>query len=155
MILGQVPVSDLVGKHILIYFSAHWCPPCRGFTPKLVEVYHEIKAKESGFEVIFASSDSDQASFDEYYSSMPWLALPFGDERKSSLSRKFKVQGIPSLVAIGPNGRTVTTETRSLIMKHGANAFPFTDDHIARVENKVEEGPKEGYVCDGDVCRKA
>jgi len=28
----------LKGKsHLLIYFSAHWCPPCRGFTPVLAK----------------------------------------------------------------------------------------------------------------------
>ena len=27
-----------------IYFSAHWCPPCRGFTPKLVESYEKMTA---------------------------------------------------------------------------------------------------------------
>nr|KAJ0215262.1 hypothetical protein LSAT_V11C300112340 [Lactuca sativa] len=48
----KVEVSDLVGKHVLLYFSAHWCPPCRAFTPKLVETYHEIKNKHNNFEVI-------------------------------------------------------------------------------------------------------
>jgi thiol-disulfide isomerase/thioredoxin len=33
----EVDKSVLAGKTIGIYFSAHWCPPCRGFTPKLVE----------------------------------------------------------------------------------------------------------------------
>ena len=80
-------VTDLVGKNILLYFSAHWCPPCRAFLPKLVDAYHKIKAKDDAFEVIFISSDRDQASFDEFFSGMPWLALPFGDPRKASLSR--------------------------------------------------------------------
>ncbi|KAG5522186.1 hypothetical protein RHGRI_034389 [Rhododendron griersonianum] len=170
----KVPISDLVGKNILLYFSAHWCPPCRAFTPKLVETYHQIKAKDDAFELIFISSDRDQTSFDEYYSEMPWLALPFEDERKEYLDRIFKVQGIPTLVAIGPTGRTVTTEARKLVMYHGADAYPFTEARLKEIEeaedeemandptegdkeDNAEEGTKtkEGYVCDGDVCHKA
>ena len=30
--------SVLSGKHVMVYFSAHWCPPCRGFTPSLIKV---------------------------------------------------------------------------------------------------------------------
>uniref|UniRef100_A0A803L0K3 protein-disulfide reductase n=1 Tax=Chenopodium quinoa TaxID=63459 RepID=A0A803L0K3_CHEQI len=166
---SNVPVSQLVGKYVLIYFSAHWCPPCRTFTPKLIEIYHEIKAKENAFEIIFVSSDRDESSFVEYYADMPWLALPFGDERKTSLSRKFKVRGIPCLVAIGPEGRTITTEARQLVGAHGADAFPFTEDHIKNVKEKIEEMAKgwpetlkhelhehmlvktrrDGYYCDG------
>ncbi|XWS63667.1 hypothetical protein CRYUN_Cryun06bG0121100 [Craigia yunnanensis] len=131
---AKVQVSDLVGKTVLLYFSAHWCPPCRFFTPKLVEVYRKIKAKDEAFEVVFISSDKDQASFEEYYSGMPWLALPFGDARKPLLSRKFKVQGIPMLIAIGPSGKTVTKETRNLIMIHGADAYPFTEERLKEIE---------------------
>ena len=53
------------------------------------------------------------------------MALPFGDSRKAFLSRKFKVFGIPMLVAIGSSGRTVTKEARDLVMIHGADAYPF------------------------------
>lgn len=66
------------GKVIGIYFSAHWCPPCRGFTPELVKFYnnhHEAK----NFEIVFVSSDKDEAAFKDYYGSMPWLALNYAD----------------------------------------------------------------------------
>ncbi|GMJ13203.1 nucleoredoxin 1 [Hibiscus trionum] len=43
---AKVKVTDLVGKTVFLYFSAHWCPPCRAFTPLLVEVYKKIKAKD-------------------------------------------------------------------------------------------------------------
>uniref|UniRef100_A0A7N0T5R2 protein-disulfide reductase n=1 Tax=Kalanchoe fedtschenkoi TaxID=63787 RepID=A0A7N0T5R2_KALFE len=138
----KVPVSDLVGKTILLSFSAHWCPPCRAFLPTLVEAYTKIKAKNEAFEVIFISSDRDQSSFDDYYAQMPWLALPFGDERKASLSRKFKVRGIPTLVAIGPTGKTITTGARELIMVHGADAFPFTKERIEEIKAELEEMAK-------------
>jgi len=103
---------DAVG----IYFSAHWCPPCRGFTPKLAEIYNEMKKNGKKFEIVFASSDKDQASFDEYYAEMPWLALPFDDrDTKNALSKKYKVQGIPSLVILGKNGELHTTDGRSAV----------------------------------------
>ncbi|KAI9168654.1 hypothetical protein LWI28_000049 [Acer negundo] len=139
---AKIPVSDLVGKNILLYFSAHWCPPCRAFLPKLIEAYHTIKAKDQAFEVVFISSDKNQSSFDEFFSGMPWLALPFGDARKASLGRKFKVYGIPMLVAIGPTGRTVTKEARDMITSHGADAYPFTEEHLKELEKKNEEMAK-------------
>lgn len=138
----QIPVSQLVGKNILLYFSAHWCPPCRAFLPQLITTYNKIKEKDSAFELVFLSSDKDQSSFDDYFAEMPWLALPFGDERKKSLSRKFKIRGIPSLVAIGSSGNTVTTEARGLIMVHGADAYPFTDERIKELEAEIEEMAK-------------
>ena len=140
--MKKVPVSELVGKNILLYFSAHWCPPCRAFLPTLIEAYNKIKAKDPAFELVFISSDRDQTSFDDYFASMPWLAVPFGDERKKSLSRTFKIQGIPSLVAIGPTGRTVTKEARDLIMAYGAEAYPFTEERLKELEAAAEEAAK-------------
>ncbi|XP_050206681.1 probable nucleoredoxin 1 [Mercurialis annua] len=140
---AKIPVSDLVGKNILLYFSAHWCPPCRAFLPKLIDAYHKTKAKDFAFEVIFISSDRDQASFDDFFSEMPWLAIPFGDVRKASLSRKFKVQGIPMLIALGPTGQTINKDARSLITLFGADAFPFTEEHLKKIEAKYEEMAKE------------
>jgi len=100
---AKVPIADLASKHLLLYFSAHWCPPCRGFTPKLAEAYKAYKAKGLELEIVFVSSDRDEAAFAEYHGEMPWLALPFADrERKNALSKAFDVQGIPSLVVLGP-----------------------------------------------------
>jgi len=98
-----------------IYFSAHWCPPCRGFTPELAKMYSEAFSGK-GMEIVFVSSDRDESSFNDYYGEMPWVALPF-DKRdlKTTLSKKFKVQGIPSFVILGPDGKTITTDGRSAV----------------------------------------
>jgi len=99
-------------QYIGLYFSAHWCPPCRGFTPSLISAYKEhLKAK--GLEIIFVSSDRDQKSFLEYYAEMPWLAIPNGDKRKDALSKLFDVQGIPSFCIVdAKTGETITTDAR-------------------------------------------
>ena len=47
------PSSEVfAGKDfICIYFSAHWCPPCRGFTPVLKDFY-EVSAHKTQLEKI-------------------------------------------------------------------------------------------------------
>ncbi|XP_030545103.1 probable nucleoredoxin 1 [Rhodamnia argentea] len=141
---NKIPVSGLAGKTVLLYFSAHWCPPCRAFLPVLMEAYEKIKANDNAFEVIFISSDNDQTAFDDYFAEMPWLALPFGDERKKSLDRKFQVNEIPALIAIGSTGRTLTKEARALTSEHGADAYPFTAEHLKELEAKSTEIEPDG-----------
>merc|ERR550514_1772602 len=87
---GNINTNEaLVGKKaVAIYFSAHWCPPCRGFTPKLAEWYKaDLQAK--GMEVVFVSSDRD---------------------RKDTLSKKYKVSGIPSMVILDMEGKLITKD---------------------------------------------
>jgi nucleoredoxin len=108
--------AALAGKGaVALYFSAHWCPPCRGFTPQLAEWY-KSKLSDKGLEVVFVSSDRDEGAFKEYFGEMPWLALPYEDrDAKDRLSKKFKVQGIPSMVILDADGKTITTEGRAAV----------------------------------------
>lgn len=114
---------DVVG----LYFSAHWCPPCRGFTPQLAKIYREIKKekKTSSLEIVFVSSDRDEASFQGYFNEMPWMALNYSErEIKQTLSERFEVQGIPTLVLInGKTGELLTKNGRALVSAHGIE-FP-------------------------------
>lgn len=95
--------------------AAHWCGPCRGFTPKLAEWYEKDLSKKD-FEIIFVSSDRDQSSFESYLSEMPWIALPFSDrKRKGLLSDMFDVEGIPTLVIVGPDGKLINADGRAAV----------------------------------------
>lgn len=113
---GEVATKDAVAgkKHIMIYFSAHWCPPCRGFTPQLAKAYKDSPAAGKDVIVVFVSSDKDEASFNEYYGEMPWYALPFADrDTKGKLSEKYSVNGIPSLIVLDDKGKMVTANGRA------------------------------------------
>jgi len=96
-------------KFTAIYYSAHWCPPCRAFTPKLVEWYTSFKAKHPNFELVFASSDKDQTAMLDYMkeTSMPWPAVKFGEKKAAGLD-KYAAGGIPYLVLIDENGKDLT-----------------------------------------------
>ncbi|CAN1127404.1 Probable nucleoredoxin 2 [Linum perenne] len=147
----QVSVASLVGKTIGLYFSAQWCLPCEKFTPKLIPIYHKIKQSlatnegnnnEHDFEIVFVSNDRDQDSFNSYYAQMPWLALPFGDPNIKTLAKHFDVQGIPCLVILGPDGKTITTNGRSLINLYQDSAFPFTESKVEMLERQMDEEAK-------------
>jgi len=114
---GDKPTEQVLGGKtaVGVYFSAHWCPPCRGFTPKLAEMYADA-FRGKGMEIVFVSSDRDADSFKEYFAEMPWCALPYDRrEAKEALSKKFKVKGIPMFVVLGPDGEVITTDGRSAV----------------------------------------
>jgi len=127
------------GRVIGLYFSAHWCPPCRSFTPALVKAYEaHLKAKQ--LEVIFVSSDKDAKSFQEYFATMPWLAIPNGDARKGKLSKYFEVEGIPTFVLLdAATGETITTKARANVSIDPEGAeFPWFPKPLS---DMVAEGP--------------
>merc|ERR1711970_1094864 len=125
----EVSLSERPGP-LLLYFSAHWCPPCRGFTPKLVEFFSELEKKYPEASIAFVSSDKDSKAWASYYQSMGenWLSLPYdARDQKEKLSKAFGVSGIPSLVLLDSeaNGRnTITTSGRSFVMENQIEDFP-------------------------------
>mmetsp|Transcript_120619 Transcript_120619/g.276405 ORF Transcript_120619/g.276405 Transcript_120619/m.276405 type:complete len:177 (+) Transcript_120619:190-720(+) len=125
-----VEVSCLQGKIVGVYFSAHWCPPCQTFTPKLVEFYEVCKTAGHPFEIVFISCDNKEEEFNNYFGSMPWLAMPFAgsdDQRKKALSEKFSCRGIPLLALIDTAAKQIITlDGRSEVMKDpNAKRFPY------------------------------
>ena len=96
-------------KFTAVYYSAHWCPPCRAFTPKLVAWYQGFKPKHPDFELVFASSDNEEAAMLEYMkeAGMPWPAVKFAEKKSVGLD-KYAAEGIPYLVLIDEKGRDLT-----------------------------------------------
>jgi len=113
----DVSVDTLTDKLIGVYFSAHWCPPCRAFTPKLVKFYNALAKENKAFEIVFVSSDRSKDAMYEYMTElkMPWLALPFGDKHKNILSKKYGVRGIPKLVILDSKGDLITGNGRNFV----------------------------------------
>ncbi|EQC31377.1 hypothetical protein SDRG_10978 [Saprolegnia diclina VS20] len=115
---GIVPTADaLANKKVVgIYFSAHWCPPCRAFTPLLSTFYEDLVEDFDDMELIFVSSDKEVAGFNEYWAEMPFPALPFVHrELKASLSAQFGVEFIPTLVFVDADGNVLTKDGVKLI----------------------------------------
>ena len=118
----SVSSSELAGKVVGFYFSAHWCPPCRAFTPSLVDFRDK---NNDDFEVVFVSSDRSpdaQMSYMEE-TNMKWYTLEHRSQDANKLSQKFGIRGIPALIIVSPDGETITTNGRGEVSSNPSQAI--------------------------------
>lgn len=154
-----VAVSSLEGpgdKVLGLYFSAHWCAPCRGFTPQLAKWYNDVTSStlKDKLNIVFVSSDRNEESFDDYFKDMPWLALPYDLRdmkvtcamhvvfiyihlhlQQGKLSKTYKVEGIPTLVFIDANtGAILNKNGRDIVSSDpNGNDFPWRSPTVNEV----------------------
>ncbi len=112
-------------KVIAIYYSAHWCPPCRQFTPELVKFYNETKKEHPEFELIFVSSDRSEKDMEHYmqWGKMPWLGLKHAETRGSELT-KHAARGIPYMVVLDAEGKVLVEKGVGEDWMHPMKALP-------------------------------
>ena len=102
------PVSEsglLENDYLLLFFSAHWCPPCQAFTPKLVDFYNTHGGGQL-FDTVLISSDHNEDAMFDYMrkTQMPWPAVKYQSSGANELNRTFSGDGIPRLVLLDSNG---------------------------------------------------
>ena len=102
--------STLKGvKYWAFYYSASWCPPCRAFTPKLVDFYNGFKPQHPNFELIFVNHDQSEDAMLDYMKgdAMAWPAVRFDDIDKTN-ANQFCGEGIPDIVLTDADGKVLS-----------------------------------------------
>ena len=100
----------------MLYFSAHWCPPCRAFTPQLIESYKALKSQGKDVEVIFCSLDRSPQEYNSYAQTMPWLRIPFGDHRIQAAASTVGAMFIPTLTIFrASDGQMVSQNAKNAV----------------------------------------
>ncbi|PYK42194.1 MAG: hypothetical protein DME46_12025 [Verrucomicrobia bacterium] len=102
--------EEIAQKQIYgLYFSAHWCGPCRKFTPQLVAYYNQIAHDHPEFEIIFVSADKSADGMTTYMqeSSMPWPAIEYSKLANVPTLQKYAGRGIPDLVIVDASGKVL------------------------------------------------
>mmetsp|Transcript_10574 Transcript_10574/g.15266 ORF Transcript_10574/g.15266 Transcript_10574/m.15266 type:complete len:288 (-) Transcript_10574:194-1057(-) len=96
----------LAGKAVLFYFSAHWCPPCRQFTPMLAKFYADAKAAGHPIEIVFVSADRSEKDMMAYFQNDhgDYFAVKYNQAATKQLGPELQVRGIPALHLVDQNG---------------------------------------------------
>jgi nucleoredoxin len=109
-VLAPWPDAEFEKKKLIgLYFSAHWCGPCRKFTPQLVAYYNTVAAAHPEFEIVFVSNDKTAAEMEGYVreAQMPWPVVAFENAVKNGALDKYAGTVIPCLVVVDENGKVI------------------------------------------------
>jgi nucleoredoxin len=154
VICWQIPVPELEGKIVCLYFSLQTHPLCAEFTSKLVEAYKKLKERGENFEIVLIPLDYEDENFKKGFETMPWLAVPFKDKSCEKLARYFELENLPTLVVIGPDGKTLHSNVTELIEEHGTEAYPFTPEKLAELAEiekaRLESQTLESILVSGE-----
>jgi thiol-disulfide isomerase/thioredoxin len=102
--IQDLPLDEMRGKVVLLDFWASWCGPCRASLPKVRQLNSIYSGDE--FMVVSVSEDESEATWQGFVSQhqMTWTQRFDGN---SSLMRQYQVQGLPTFVLLGRDGKEV------------------------------------------------
>ena len=100
---GQVTLSELRGKVILINLWATWCPPCRSEMPALQQVYEANR--ERGLEVLAINmtyQDSETAAVE--FAQEHGLTFPILLDRTGTVGYQYQLRSLPTTFFVDQEG---------------------------------------------------
>lgn len=82
------------------------------FIPNLRRFYEEVNLEEKRLEIIYVGLDKVKKDYETFVRSMPWLGLPFADEKISGLKEFYDIRAIPKLLLLDNRGEEVKNNCR-------------------------------------------
>lgn len=109
---GNLSLSSLRGKYVLIDFWASWCGPCRKENPNNVAMYN--KYKDKGFEIYGVSLDQDPLRWKKAIEAdgLTWKHVSDLKGWSSSAGQTYNVKSIPATYLLDPAGKIIAKGLR-------------------------------------------
>jgi cytochrome c biogenesis protein CcmG, thiol:disulfide interchange protein DsbE len=100
-----VDFAALKGKVVYLDFWASWCVPCRQSFPWMTEL--QRKLEKDGLVIVAVNLDQERADAEHFLSEfMPSFRVAF--DPKGALAERYHVNGMPTSVLIGRDGKALT-----------------------------------------------
>lgn len=99
-----VKLSDYKGKVVIVNFWATWCPPCRKEMPSMQRAWEILSKDDIAMLAVNVGEDSDAifAFTAEYPVDFPLIM-----DKTSSVTRQWRVRGLPATYIVDPQGKIV------------------------------------------------
>ena len=91
---------------------------------------------EKKIEIIFNSADQDLKSFNDYFSTMPWIATPFESESKSKIDDACGINSIPQLIIFDNKGNIIDDSGRRTVETQGDNAINVWKEKLEKIKEQ-------------------
>ena len=98
---GEISLSGLRGKVVMINFWASWCGPCRQEFPALDEMYR--KYKPMGFAMVGINVESEKADAERFLGMRP-VSFPILFDPDNRVSGSYGVSAMPTTVLVDRKG---------------------------------------------------
>ncbi|HSY22010.1 MAG TPA: TlpA disulfide reductase family protein [Polyangiaceae bacterium] len=106
---GPLGVGDLHGSVVVLDFWATWCGPCRAETPILDALSR--RWRDRGVTVVGIDTDTPDQGDPRAFAQSEGLSYPIVHDETGAVSRRYGVEGLPTLVVISPAGKVVAIRT--------------------------------------------
>lgn len=100
---GDVHLSQLRGRPVLINFWASWCAPCRTEMPEIVAAYSAHRA--TGLEVLAVNlTDQESRSDVRRFVAEMGMTFPVLLDERGRVRRAYRLRGVPTSVFVDTAG---------------------------------------------------
>ncbi len=134
---GEVSLSNLSGKIIVVDFWSSWCPPCNAEAPVLADAHR--KWRDQGVEFIGVAI-WDNSEEVQKFATRHGIEYPVALDEKGEAAIEFGLTGIPEKFFITPDGR-ITKKVVGPNTKESLERIlgELTDEHFG-ISAKADKG---------------
>jgi peroxiredoxin len=98
---GEIRLSDLRGKAVVVNMWATWCPPCRREMPQFVAAYDRYR--EQGLEIVAVNVQESESVISPFADDFG-VDFPVALDRSGEVAEEYRIIGLPTTYFIDREG---------------------------------------------------